>query len=265
MEAFGIIGMTFGMTGFVFALSAMAKITKLEKQLKETGVLDNAYRVETAFTVDDDGRLHRVNEPRGGAAPRFFIGQTPEGNRWWFRHDLDVDLVRVLEARCQEEPVVRDVSGPSLRPDPYADLLAKHAPVAKVWTGPTYWVQADVGPPADAVLIKEDERALLEPYCAEWLDDVGECQPFATLLRDGHAVSLCATVRTGLTAHEAGVETHPTFRGRGYAAQVVAAWARAVRDLGRMPLYSTSWENTASLAVARTLGLIQYGATLHIT
>jgi hypothetical protein len=38
-----------------------------------------------------------------------------------------------------------------------------------------------------------------------------------------------------------------------------------VRELGRMPLYSTSWDNTASRALARSLGLVQYGATLQLT
>ncbi len=37
MEAFGIIGMGVG-------TSALAKISKLEKQLKETGVLDKEYK-----------------------------------------------------------------------------------------------------------------------------------------------------------------------------------------------------------------------------
>ena len=42
----GIIGMTFGMTGFVFGIlsmraasTALAQISKLEAQLKETGAL----------------------------------------------------------------------------------------------------------------------------------------------------------------------------------------------------------------------------------
>ncbi len=51
METFGIIGMTFGIigmglgtTGFTSAQSALAKISKLEKQLNETGVLDREYK-----------------------------------------------------------------------------------------------------------------------------------------------------------------------------------------------------------------------------
>ena len=46
MEAFGIIGMTFGMTAFVFSLNALARIAKLEKQLKEAGVLNKEYKPE---------------------------------------------------------------------------------------------------------------------------------------------------------------------------------------------------------------------------
>lgn len=66
-------------------------------------------------------------------------------------------------------------------------------------------------------------------------------------------------------AHEAGVETAPSMRGRGDAPPTVAAWARAVREDGCVPLYGTSWENAASLAVARTPGMHHFGSDLHIT
>ena len=33
MEAFGIIGMSFGTLGFIFSLNALGRIDKLEKQL----------------------------------------------------------------------------------------------------------------------------------------------------------------------------------------------------------------------------------------
>ena len=46
MEVFGIIGMSFGSTAFVFSLIATARIAKLEKQLKEAGVLDKEYKPE---------------------------------------------------------------------------------------------------------------------------------------------------------------------------------------------------------------------------
>ncbi len=44
MEALGVVGFTFGLIGFIFAMSALSKISKLEKQLKETGVLGPDYK-----------------------------------------------------------------------------------------------------------------------------------------------------------------------------------------------------------------------------
>ena len=82
---------------------------------------------------------------------------------------------------------------------------------------------------------------------------------------DGRAVSVCASVRRSTAAHEAGVETAPQYRGRGLAPRAVAAWARAVLTMDRVPLYSTSWQNEASRNVARKLGMTHFGNDLPIT
>jgi predicted GNAT family acetyltransferase len=76
--------------------------------------------------------------------------------------------------------------------------------------------------------------------------------------------SVCFSARNTPVAAEAGVDTVEEFRGRGYAPAVVAAWARAVRQEGRVPLYSTSWDNLASRSVARKLGLVMYGADFSL-
>lgn len=39
MDAFGIIGMSMGTLGFIFALNALDQISKLKKQLRESGTL----------------------------------------------------------------------------------------------------------------------------------------------------------------------------------------------------------------------------------
>ena len=55
------------------------------------------------------------------------------------------------------------------------------------------------------------------------------------------------------------MDTAEAFRGRGYAVLVTAAWANAVRAAGITPVYSTSDDNHASQAVARKLGLREFG------
>jgi len=40
MEAFGIVGLSFGLMGFVFALNALQQVSSLEKRLVQSGVLE---------------------------------------------------------------------------------------------------------------------------------------------------------------------------------------------------------------------------------
>lgn len=222
--------------------------------------------VEALFTLDGAGRLVAVNEPGGGPAPRFFLGRTADGNAWWFRHDLSAALRADLEALCASEPAAAAVpDGPEGGAEAYVALLSRDGPVRKTWAGPAYHFPAILPDDGGAVRVISADASVLSPYLAEWISDVVTAAPMVAALDGGKAVSVCCSVRVTERAHEAGVETHPDFRGRGHAALAVAGWARAVREMGRVPLYSTSWENVASRALARKLGLIRYGVDLHVT
>lgn len=220
--------------------------------------------VAALFTHDAEGRLLHVNTPGGRPAARFFLGRTAQGAEWRFRRDLDADLVRALEAMARAEPAGDELPRPPYGAA-YRDLLARSAPIERLWAGPAYRFPEAWATPSGTVRVTERDAHLLRPHLAEWADDVAECQPMLAALEGGCAVAVCASVRVTPAAHEAGVETAPGFRGRGHGARVVAAWADAVRGMGRIPLYSTSWENTASQALARALGLRRYGTDLHIT
>lgn len=72
---------------------------------------------------------------------------------------------------------------------------------------------------------------------------------------DGRVVSRAWTTQESERAVEVEVETDPEYRGRGYATQVVAAWAGWARGAGKIPFYSHLLTNDASAGVARSLGL----------
>jgi predicted GNAT family acetyltransferase len=58
--------------------------------------------------------------------------------------------------------------------------------------------------------------------------------------------------------------THPAFRGNGYGRAVVSAMTRAALDEGAIPHYQTLASNTASRAIARSLGFTEYAQTLAV-
>ena len=219
--------------------------------------------VEALFTRDAAGRLLRVNEPNGADAPRFFLGRTAEGSDCWFRGDVDDHLARRLAAAAQ-----RTGDDHRLAPeDParYEALLERAAPIQRTEAGPAYCFPREIAAPADVVAVTDENAEILRPHLEAWLDSTASGLLTMAVVEDGHAVAVCSSVRITDTAREAGVETAPGFRGRGHAARAVAAWAAAVRRIGVIPLYSTSWSNTASQAVARKLGLRMFGSDLHIT
>ncbi|MBT5774582.1 MAG: hypothetical protein HOH95_09425 [Dehalococcoidia bacterium] len=115
------------------------------------------------------------------------------------------------------------------------------------------------------MVISAEDRSSL-PQHFDWaIEEWDDIQPVTVALEDGVAVSICHTPAATALAAEAGVFTAELARGRGYAVDVVALWARAVREGGRLPMYGTTWENSASRNVARKLGLVMYGEDFSLS
>jgi hypothetical protein len=220
--------------------------------------------VEALFTHDGAGDLVSVNEPTVGdtPAPRFFLGVTEDGCLLRFRNDLSAALRAELIVGAREEHAGVAIPPVATR---YEDIVGRDAPANKTWAGPAFTFPARLPAVFGTTLIDASTASLLEPLLSPWIPDVSACQPMVVMVVGGKAVSICASVRITDDAHEAGVDTAPLHRGRGYAAQVVATWANVVRETGRVPFYSTSWRNAASRSVARKLSLIHFGNDLHIT
>ncbi|MBB6733895.1 GNAT family N-acetyltransferase [Cohnella sp. CBP 2801] len=219
--------------------------------------------VEALFTHDRRLRLRDVNEPWPGAAPaaRFFLGRTVEGTAICrFRHDVPDLLVEQMEERVADETV--DYREKPKHFEAYLSLLQ-----AEQFTmGPCYLVPAELTPTMQTVRVTRENVTELSRGGFEWLvSEIDYAQPCIALVRDGRAVSVCRSVRIAPRAHEAGLDTLERYRGNGYAAEVVAGWAAAVRETGCLPLYSTSWDNRASRSVARKANLVLYGANFTVT
>lgn len=194
------------------------------------------------------------------------MGRTPAGNRWRFRHDLPAAVVQQLEPLCRAEPSDADLTRlPRNAPrnaGAIRAVLAGHALIEVEYGGPAYWVPAQTETPANVVRISPvnaDRVAATFPWLVAHVQEPA-LGPVTAALWQGAAVAVCFCSRIPGRATEAGVETLPAYRGRGFATAAVRGWVSAVRARGILPLYSTAWDNLASQAIAAKLGMVRYAA-----
>lgn len=210
---------------------------------------------ETMFAADLQGRLT-------GSAPHLHILRTNDHLIVRVHATLPDEVAAALAHRA-ETP--RGRAGQWAREyAEYVEILRPLGRLAAVRAGPLYTFANLRDPPSDVVLIGQDNRDLLRDGLDEWLPDVGAGLPMAAVVRNGRAVSICASARASPAAHCAGVETLPNYRGQGLAVRAVAGWAHAVQTLGAAPFYGTTFDNLASQGVGRRLGLTLIGSEFSI-
>ncbi len=225
-------------------------------------------QVETLFVSDDFGRLRFVNEPYADdarPAPSLFVGTARYGSIVRFGSDIPESVCKRIEVLMGYHVHIGDFSFDPPYLDDLMDVIRPHLKTDRVWKGPAYRFPKSMQSPDSGVRINYENSHLLKAEFADYIPNLKRIGSVAAVVERGRAVSICHSARRSARAEEAGVETIPSRVGRGYATAAVACWARMVKDCGRIPLYSTSWDNAASQRVAEKLGLIMYGANFHVT
>lgn len=213
-----------------------------------------------------------TREPGASRGPLFSLVRSTTSCAWAARADVPTDLASELDRLARVEPPTSDLRDSPVYADRYISLLggriaSEHKALTKIRQsgGPAFAFPDSLAQSADAVVV-EDER-LLEHNFRGWVPgeiDAGR-SPVLAIVENGYPVSICFCARRSDLAAEAGLDTAEAHRGRGFGPRVTAAWALAIRTSGRIPLYSTSWTNHASLAVARKLSLVAYASSWSLS
>jgi hypothetical protein len=208
-----------------------------------------AIQLETLFILNESGCIVSTREPGPIPGPMFSLIRGLTACVWAVHANVPKDLARQVDLLAREEPPLRDFREAPLHERQYLSLLSGIVEFGPVFTFPDL-------PSADPHIVTLENVGQLGRYFSGWrADELSERAPIVGIMEGGDAVSVCFCARRSAGAAEAGLETAEHFRGRGLGPRVTAAWALAIRALGLLPLYSTSWNNIASLSVARKLGL----------
>jgi len=206
-----------------------------------------------------------VNDFDVSPPPLLSIIRSPAGARCLLSAKLPESLARDLAAMAAHERVDAVTAPWPVHRTRYRELLESFAPISREYGGPAF-VLPEL-PYSDgniARVLSHEDRALLSPHF-DWLIAKFEtAEPVAGVIEDGAVVSICRCARNRTAAVEAGIETAPEYRGRGFAKHAAARWASAIRARNMIPLYSTSWDNIASQRIAAALGAEQYAVDYNL-
>ena len=171
------------------------------------------------------------------------------------------------EPDAVEVSSLRKIVGLVDAPGRFLPLLESTFPGMAVWPRVTF--ELSRGPTHGHVsggsvrrLGRDDERQLrqLAPEMAWIWGTWGDANGLATSGRawgaflDGRLASVACTFFVGERYEEIGVVTEPDFRGLGLSPACAVALCTDIRDRGRIPTWTTSPDNAASLRVAHKLG-----------
>ena len=207
-------------------------------------------QLRTLFVLNEKGRITGTREPDPLRGPRFSLIRSASSCAWAVRHDMTDEVAARVDSLAREERPAVDFEDEPIHADQYVSLLR-----GRIDSGPAFTFPENSAPTTGLVSI-DDITPLLRYFHGWTKTEIPERLPIIGIIEDGHAISVCFCARRSESAAEAGIETAEQFRGRGLASRVAAAWAAAIRATGRLPIYSTSWSNKPSLAVARKLGLV---------
>lgn len=207
-------------------------------------------QLDCLFTYEGD-RMVRVNEPWGNSepAPLLAVGQTTQGE------------ILYRFGKYAPQAVIqktRDLLNPLQFSTLAAELHAK-----RFCQESCFYFPAFATPTGDCRLLSADDKQILAATFKDCVEEIETAQPYVGFFCDGKIVSICRSVRKG-NAHEAGIETLPSYRRRGYAQLVLNDWTAAVQKQGLVPLYSALSENTASIRLARKAGYVLYAHLFQV-
>lgn len=198
--------------------------------------------IDVLFQQNEAGDLTVLNESPYDKAPQFYVGVTRKKSITKYQESMAPELRKQLEAIVSDTPNEQMLQA--------IQLFSAEQKLQHFHLGP--------------IEITEDNKYLIKEAFPYTHDELAERAPVFTVIEAGVPVSLCCSARQTTEAAEASVFTNEHYRGRGYAVDVVRAWAKKVQQQNRTTFYSTSWDNFSSRIIAEKLAMQRIGIDITL-
>jgi hypothetical protein len=183
--------------------------------------------------INSSGKLFPLTDSDPSIVAHFIISRHSEGCERFFRHDLP-EPIREKLTNLDPEQALYDV-------ELVKRILSEDRQCQDAWRGKGYVFR-------------------YVPDSAEFPDVIQQGGTFV-IMADDKPIARAWSQEQNEKAAELAVEVLPEYRRRGYARQVSAAWANHIMRSGRIAFYSHLHNNTASEALAHSLGVVQYAVS----
>jgi hypothetical protein len=214
----------------------------------------------------------------GRDAPCFHLVRTHHGNIWRLHADLSAASCRSLARLAAREAPLRGAGPPWPPPERTESMLrvlGSDNSKRSLSRGPLYRFSMEAlrSPESEqgrfhlVSLTAQDPDGppTLDPGFSSLVAGAHPHSPIVVAMVDDRATSICFGASSGSDVGiEARVQTLPGYRCFGLGRACLTAWARAVTESGRIPLFSTEWENRAACVLARKTGLALYAESFSI-
>lgn len=207
--------------------------------------------IDVLFQKNEAGDLTVLNEAPYDTAPQFYVGVTRKKSIAKYQERIAPTLRKQLEAIVSETPNDQLLQA--------IQLFSAEQKLKQFHLGPFYEIPTIASQIEGPIEITEDNKYLIKEAFPYTHDELAERAPVFTVIEAGVPVSLCCSARQTSEAAEASVFTNEHYRGRGYAVDVVRAWAKKVQQQNRTAFYSTSWDNFSSRMIAEKLAMKRIG------
>jgi len=185
-------------------------------------------QVELEYQVNPAG--HLLPFPGSDEQAKFIVYRTAQDFERFFRHDLP-ETTRTALIEADPARIFDD-------PSAILSILGSGKPAGGIPVFSSGVLLAVPDQVADIQAVYRDQM---------WVIDLA-----------GETAAYAWSVRQNDASAELAVEVETGYRRRGFGRQLAAAWARQVLESGRVAFYSYRLDNLPSMALARSLSVVEF-------